>query len=493
MELLWNELGAQRLIYRGTDQAEVEGMLQPPEGKRAAEILDYKAEVSVETCRADEGRLNLDGGITVTVVAAEESGGVFSFTSASAFSHTITAENVDAGMFVDAIPSIASLTVRNTSDERLSLSAIINIDCTVTSSSPIRVLSGVSGIADLEMKSSELKTARRVELSNETIRLSEEIASEGADKVLKYSARISVRDTAFENGGASISGAVTLNALCMSAEGELMQLTRSIPFRENIELNGSADEIYATAELSRVSVRALGTEFSLIAFDADAEFRVYGMRRGGLSMPLDAFSPSINFNCIRENLHLTNSVGGSGMQHSLRENISVPEGLPDIFTAHYASAASVVTSVAFNNGEMTVEGLLITRLIYRSSGGRLYSFTEDVPFSIGMAAPRESSYAKLRTGCTANVTGGGGRTAQIAYSIDATAEFFGETKVSAVVGIAECEAEPTLSGIVIYNAAAGETVFDVAKRFRLPSARVSELNPNIGETLADGDKVLLMV
>lgn len=79
-----------------------------------------------------------------------------------------------------------------------------------------------------------------------------------------------------------------------------MQLTRGVPFRESLSAAVGADEIYTVAELKNVSLRALGTEFSLLAFDADIDFRIFGIRRSVIDIPTDAYSPSLNFSCMYE-------------------------------------------------------------------------------------------------------------------------------------------------------------------------------------------------
>ena len=496
MELLWNEVGVQRLVYRGTQQTQIEGMVPLPEGKLSAELADYSASVEVISCRAEENKLAVTGSIEVTSVAVGEDGGVFSFVSTSDFSCEAEAPGVNVGMNTDALAVLKALSMRPAASGQLLLEAVIDIELTVTSAAPIRALSGISGLDDLELRTTEVSTGRRVELANETIRLGEEISSDGIDEVLKYNLQLSVRDTNMENGGACVSGMLSLNALCRSSEGEIVQLVRSIPFRETIKLNGTADEVYAVCELRENSVRSLGTEFSLIAVDADVNFRVFGMRRGKLNMPIDAFSPSLDFNCLLERIEILNSEGGTCGQFSVRDNISVPEGYPDIFTALHASANPIVTGIRFEGGSMEAEGLLCTRFVYRSSNNALESFSEDVPFTISMSAPALADFARIRLSAQPNITGGGGRTAQLSFSIDACAEFFGEMKLDAVVGIAENSEKAKadfVRGIVVYNACEGETFFDVAKCFRISLAAASSLNADIREPFRNGERLLLIV
>lgn len=497
MELLWNDLGVLRLIYRGTEQVEIGGSIQPPAGCRAAELLDYSADVEILNCKTESGKLSFDGRLSVAVTAADESGDTFAFVGEAPFSHCAENEAFAVGMLPNAYPTVAALDMRLTAEGAAAFTANVNLDCTVTSAAPVRVLSGVSGAADTEFKTEQCKTARRVELGSETIRFSEELSSEGADSVLSFSAQVSVRDTAIESGGTSVSGIITLNALLKSADGELMQLVRGIPFRESLDAAGSAEEIYTVAELKNVSLRALGTEFSLLAFDADIDFRIFGIRRSAVEIPSDAYSPTLNFSCMYEKLAVLNACGGAFAQHSLRENLSVPDGMADIFTALNAAVRPAATSVTIADSTMTVEGLLFTRIIYRSSSNRIYSFSDDVPFVLRMAAPSEAEFAQLRLNASAGISGGSGRTAQVSYNLDVSAEFFSVSDISAVAGLAEAEssaeADDKPAGIILCSACEGEDAFDIGKRFGVSSRRVCELNPDSAEPFKDGDKLLLFV
>ncbi len=487
MELLWNDLSVLRLIHRSTEQVEVAGSIPPPGGCRAAELLDCSAEVEISNCKTETGKLNFEGRLCITIAAADETGDTFAFVGEIPFSHCTENADFAAGMLSNALPAVAVLDMRLAADGAAAFSANVNID----------VLSGVSGVADMEIKSMQYRTARRVEIGSETIRFSEELSSEGADSVLSFSAQISVRDTAIENGGTSVSGIITLNALLKTSDGELMQLTRGVPFRESLSAAVGADEIYTVAELKNVSLRALGTEFSLLAFDADIDFRIFGIRRSVIDIPTDAYSPSLNFSCMYEKMTVANACGGSFAQHSLRENLSVPDGMADIFAALNAAARPIATNVSIEDSTMTVEGLLFTRIIYRSSSNRIYSFSDDVPFVLRMAAPSEANFAQLRLNASASISGGSGRTAQVSYNLDVSAEYFSESAVSAVAGVAETDnsndAGGKSTGIILCNACAGEDAFDIGKRFGVPSQRVRELNPDSAEPFKDGDKLLLFV
>lgn len=493
MELQWEELSALRLIYKGVGQAVVEGILPPAEGRRAKEVLDYNAQIHIDSCSVGEGRTDVEGSVSVAITAADDSAAIFAFASTAAFTHSIPTEGAEPGMAAVVMPKLQTVSLKQTGDGQLMLSAIADLDCRVTCASPLRVLKSVSGLDDLEMKRIQLKHNRRIALGSETLRLREEISSDGADEVLNASGQIFIRDTSTDDDNAIVNGVLSISALCSSAEGELMQLVRHIPFRESIQLNGAAEQIYAQAELKQLQIRALGTEFSIISVEAEAEFKLFGNQIYDLSIPIDAFSPKLSFECVRDGICVVDSLGHSELQSSIRENISVPEGMSDIFTALHAAARPVITSVNVSNGELAAEGLLFTRLIYKSSAGRLYSFSEDVPFNVRMSAPRDAMDAQVCASASAAITGGSGRTAQIAFTINTDAEFYAENRISAVAGLAECDAGEAPSGIMIYIPNDGEDIFDVAKRFRIASSQVLLLNPELQNSDLKDKRVLLFV
>ena len=265
-----------------------------------------------------------------------------------------------------------------------------------------------------------------------------------------------MRDTAIENGGVTVSGVIAASALLRTADGELICVSRNIPFRENVKTDGEATEAYAQARLVRSSVTALGTEFSLVSIEAEAELRVFTVRSRELVLPLDAFSPTLNFSCVKKKSAFIGACGGANVQHTLRENLMLSEDLPDLFSALYASARAVVTKLETAGGVMTLEGVLPTALVYRTEDGALRSFFDDVPFAFTAAVPPDMAIARPEIACVCSVAGGSGRSAQVAYTLDASLTFLSVTEEELAVGLAEQnDAEATelpagFSGLVMY-------------------------------------------
>ena len=80
-----------------------------------------------------------------------------------------------------------------------------------------------------------------------------------------------------------------------------------------------------------------------------------------------------------------------------------------------------------------------------------------------------------------------------ALCVAVTAQPYAVVKTHAVTGMEECAPAERPRGVVIYFAGNGETLFDVGRRFNLPRKRLLEMNPGLSETLADGQKLLLLL
>jgi hypothetical protein len=66
-------------------------------------------------------------------------------------------------------------------------------------------------------------------------------------------------------------------------------------------------------------------------------------------------------------------------------------------------------------------------------------------------------------------------------------------EVSVVAGAQEGADQAPLRGIIVYFAGAGETLFDVAKRFRTTRESLREANGELPEVLTEGQKLLLFL
>ena len=123
----------------------------------------------------------------------------------------------------------------------------------------------------------------------------------------------------------------------------------------------------------------------------------------------------------------------------------------------------------------------------------LYAFTEDIPFrcETTSAGAFSEAWAQVRT--VSATASGAGRGIEFSYTLQVSAQPYEIIKTAVVTGMEECAQTAMPRGVVIYFAGEGETLFDVGRRFNLPRKRLTDMNPGISETLADGQKLVLLL
>lgn len=492
MELIWKELEAERLISRNKVQVRISEDLPSPDGRQPSVILDNTTRVKIENASVSDGEILLSGEIEAIITSVDTDGKTFAFISNADFSHVIKADCALSGMSVKTDPVIQNVTA-SPSPGGARLDANVDIEYLLISAVPMRIIGGVSGVEDLEMKTDKAADHTLKTVGEETLRLREEIAAEGISEVISTSGVICVRNVAPENGGATVSGLITVSAVVSDVNGHIGQLVRQIPFRERLAVSAVCDTLYCRAELDSVYLRSLGEEFSLLAMDAQTHFTLFAPEEKQLVIPVDAFSPTIGFGCLRDRIEVLNTLRIETVQTVFKETIELPEGAPDIGTPLFASSRMIITESSVCDKEESVKGVISATVVYESETGIINTFTEEIPFEYESEIPEDADDLIVNAECVADIAGASERSIQIQFTAALDSTQIRTDTAEVLTGLAEMEQREKLQGLVVCFASEGESVFDIAKRYSVSCASVRKLNPDIEEPCREGDKLILLV
>lgn len=492
MELIWNEVSVERLISSVSEQVSITGELPSPDGRIPQQISFCAARVAIDNALIDAEEVRLEGRVNVTLTAIDGENRAFSYESSAGFTHRIRIEGLAAGMSVEAKPVILSLSCAP-SREGAALNANIDLNLRVTSAIPLKVTDGIKGIGDLEIKRREIKQTIRKKLGTDTLRMREELAAENVAEVISCEGQLLVRDVSTDGASAVISGTITVSAVTADPSGHLGQLIRQVPFREKIGLDALGDNAYCVASLDSLYARSLGEEFGIIAMEAEVTFTVYALNEIRFTVPADAFSPTVGFDCLYDEVEMIDSRGGVFTQNSIKESLTLPEGYPDISSPLFAAARCVITETEASESGIIARGVITSTVAYESVSGRIAEFTEDVPFEAMLDCESGVNSPVISASCIASIVSTEARSMQMQYSLIINSELYRVEKLSLVTGLAEKEKPAPFSGIIIGFASEGDCAFDIAKRYSVPCECVKKLNGDIKEPFSEGKKLILFV
>lgn len=492
MELMWNDLDASRVMGSTVSQALVEGSIPMPEGRSANEVLDATGGVEVTAAEVSEGKVALTGRVSVDLILTGADG-VFAFSSSAVFRHNVAVEGAQAGMAANATAQLQSLDVA-LNNNAIMMHSMVDLSCRVDSAAQLRMLKGIRGVDDLEVKELPLSISQKREVADENLRLREEIAAPNVETVLSAKAVAQLRDIKSDGVNADVEGTLNVNTLCADKDGRLTQMVQSFPFSQTVEVDASTNALSGVVNVAAVNVRSIGEDFGILAVDAMLGVRLFEKRTINCALPLDAYSPNLPFHCMHEHARLFNYAGTVNTRYPMNETVSVPEGMVEVSRVVYCSGRPVVTSAVVSGGRLSVEGLLFCRVVYQSESGSLYAFTEDLPFlaEVPVSAADDAEAQVEANGICTNATGSG-RAVELSFAIQLCAELYELADANVVTGIAEAPPADVPHGIVVYFAGAGETLYDVAKRFNISRTKLLELNPIYSECLDEGQKLVMLL
>ena len=156
-----------------------------------------------------------------------------------------------------------------------------------------------------------------------------------------------------------------------------------------------------------------------------------------------------------------------------------------------STAIAAATGTCDCGGALGVDAMRCVTVLYQCDGGLLHSFTEDIPVQMTLEAPY-SPEARVTLNCLSVQVAGGGRTPELQFVLEATAERYETRQLQLVSDVAAGGTPPPQAGILIYCADAGDTLWSVGKRFAVPLAALSEWNGALSEPLQEGQQILLM-
>ena len=495
MEPYWKDLDILRTAENAVSQALVEGGVPLPDGRGCSAVLDSSSAVAITSCTcASPGQIQLEGWVNLEVLCegTGDSGDLFTFSSRAAFRHTIESEAAVMGAQYTPHAWLQTLDLR-LQEGAIQLSAIVNLGCHITHTAPLKALESISGVGDLQVKERRVNTCSVSESAEQTLHIREEISAPGIASVISASGAALLKGVQAAGFDVTAAGLVNVALLCSDGKGALKQINHSLSFTERLDVDITGASLFGEAEVMAISARSLGEEFGIVAIELQLKVKVFGTRTASVILPLDAYSLSMPFECTYEHAAINSFEGQVSEVRAVSETLAVPDGMPEVGQVVFVSARPLVTDSVATQDMLSVEGILFTRVLYRSAdSGPIYTFSEEVPFMLSLPAPGATMAEVNLHVCAAGMAAGAN--VGVEYTLMVSAKLSSVLPADIVSGIAECgEAPARASGLVVCFAGDGEDIFDIAKRFGVTTEALLKLNPAATEVLQEGDRMMLLI
>lgn len=502
-EILWEEIAMCQYLGDSLRQAVVEGEVALPGGLREETvILSSQAMAVVEKVAVQTGRADVDGKVIFHVLYTQgDPTRINTLEAAADFSQTMELPLARPGMNVPV-----SLTVEHVEASaqggRLKLMAILKLCARLFSEEPLRMVGGLRPCDGLMQKTETLQTCRTVALGQQDVLVRDECELNEVLQItdtLYATATAAVQDVMGGEERVTISGVIELEVYHLSAmPSRPLVITRhSIPFEETLPLSGEeGDLLTADAVIRDVAVLSQdGQEEGQRTLRAEVLIGLSAQmtKRRDVCLLLDAYTTSGELLCPQ--MQPTQRVLAQRQVRTAESGkmTLLLDGEPPARTPLTAHLRPIVTDVSKTGGKLTVEGMMEVCLLYMTDDTAApQSYLTEEPFRASFACDLCQTEALTLQTTGVEVSCVTSDRVEIKYILHLSCYDVALGEEPFITDLSHQPAPADDSGILIYFSQPGESVWDIAKRYRVSCDSLRAMNPVLtGADVTDGQRVIL--
>ena len=313
--------------------------------------------------------------------------------------------------------------------------------------------------------------------------------------VVRSAADISVLDCKPIANKLIVKGTAELTVIYCTNDGVLERMTYSVPFSQFFDLNGADDESVCDADIS-----ATGVELALRT-DPDGEYRrfsadircfadIRAYRPDTVAVISDAYSTQYELKLDRKQMSFERYTGDGSQKVRIDGRLSFPGGITEVMDAW----CEPITCVSGAGGSIS-GSVLLCAIIRNEDGGCEYAETT-CSFDCNAGDGDANTFCRSRiVGCGCDYSLSGRNDLELHAEARIRTATYSRTQLSCVVGLEPDENRPRSDiegpALVMYFAAAGEDLWDIAREHNASVSDIAEDNGLADECLAE-DKLLLI-
>ena len=506
MEMQWirGNMETEQIISAKPTNVTVEAEVALPGGLREeARVYYTDAAVQVNGGELAGSRISADGRVTFHVLYAQGDLAHVNALEASAdFSQAMplnVEETPPAAVRLKPRAQVQRATAK-AFNGRLLLQAIVNLTAEAALPRSVSFIQDASPDTPVERDAQVISLQRTAGEGESQTLLREEFELSDVLKIkdtLFATSQAQVEDiVAGGDGMATVTGTVAVEA-CHTSDlpGRPLVYTRhTAPYEQQVTLSGAMGSALAARTLVRDTavLSQEGENGRVMRAEIQLTTEMTAVEDSSLTVLKDVFTTEGDF----LETHAQQVVFRSGTVNetaaeSGRTVLTLPEGSPRMKTALLAFVRPVSVEAQRQKDKLAVDGILDITLIYQTDDSPVpVSVRQEEPFHIlfdTRALPEDHLSLSASQVDPSVVTGD---RAELKYILRLNADGVRKQEAQVLVDAQPVPAQETFRGITLYYLQPGETLWDAAKRCRLPLEEINRLNPSMPDSPRAGTPVL---
>ncbi len=505
MEWMRENMETEQMIAAKPTQATVEAEVALPGGLREeARVYYADATAAVNGGELTGSRVNTDGRVTFHVLYAQgDLSNVRALETAADFSQTLPLR--EDGTQAAAVRLQPRAQVQHVSAKafngRLLLRAILNLTAEVALPRTLTFIRDVAGDDTVQRATQTIAMQRTVGEGEAQNLFREEFELSDVLKIkdtLFASAEAQVEDIlGGADGKATVTGAVTIDACHTSGlPGRPLVYTRhTMPYEQQVTLSGALGTALAARTIVKdVAVLSQETEGSGRVMRAEIQMasELQAVEDKEMTVLRDAFTTAGDAVDVQtQRVIFRSGTVNETAAESGRTVLTLPEGSPRVKTPLLAFVRPVLVSAERQKDKLAADGILAITVLYQTDDSDVpVSVQQEEPFHAVFSTQAQPEDDLTLTAAQVEPSAVTGDRVELKYILRLHADGVRKGEADLVVDAVSAPAPEVGRGIILYYLQPGETVWDLAKRYRIPMEDISRMNPDLPDHPAPGTPVM---
>lgn len=484
------ELVLDQLAADVTAQAVVEGDAALPGSMRdAVTVLGVHAQVMVDRAQAQSDQIGVSGQVSFHVLYTQgDLTRVQVMETGSDFSDVLAAPGVTADMRASAEADVLEASA-SASGGRLHLKAVLNLRAQAMQETHIEAVADIAIEPQrLRTRSEEAVWTRTREAGKERTLLREEFdlsSALGVGETLFATAQAHTGEITGGEGRANVTGVIDLCVYHAGAQGTkpLVVTRHSMPFEVTVNVGGdlsqgAAFDAQATLRDVLADSMAAGDGARVLRVEVELEVQLLAHETQRATLLQDAYTLYGDVLTLERTPLRMNGMGERvSAKDSGKMILTLPEGKEPVGTVLAAFALPIIGTQEATGTQLRVDGVLDVTVIYLpTDSGIPVSAQLSQAFTASFDAPVAQG-AWTRLDCTEIAASGiTSDRIEARYVLELNAHSGGAQEVEAVTQVQSAEADEERGGICVYFPGEKETLWDVARHYRVDEAALARAN-----------------
>lgn len=490
-----------QIVGQKTDNIMVEGDIIVPDVKpdilntihTSGNVCIYKKEVL-------EGKVRIDGCVNVYIMylADGEMSSVRSLNTCLDFTNTFDFENVRPDMNLELEVEVRSVDCKVLNGRKVSVKAAVELKQKVYSNETVEYIKQIQNVEDIQLLNKSFVLNSLIGSGMNKVYAKDTLILDNIDnlaEILKVDLKITNQDTKVSYNKILAKADASVKIMYLTEDDRINVVESIIPVMGFVDIpNVSDDNLVDTKyELKNLIVKPNSVEEHSIYIEAEIELSCMVYESRNVDMIQDLYSPSQNL--VFNKKAIRSMVGKERIEDvcSIRQTSPVAE-----IHGNRIYDVEVVPSISNQNllnGRIVYEGEVGLKFIYSSDNGvNIDTKTMSLPFTFNVDAPNVNQSSMVETQMqikNQNFVVMPDGNIDISIDINFIMNISKMTSINLIDSInAEENRQIEIYSIIIYYVKPGDTLWEIAKRFRSTVediARVNNIeNPdklNVGQQL----------